>query len=59
MAKYTVRKGKRYLATISLSWFKPVATNEMVAAKLENAGFTEVEVNGSGRDQARHRLLAQ
>jgi hypothetical protein len=29
----------------------------MVAAKLEDAGFTNVEVEGIGRDQARHRLL--
>jgi hypothetical protein len=49
MATYTVHKGKWYLARISLSGFNRFATNGMVAAKLENAGFTHVEVQGSGR----------
>ena len=48
MAKYTVRKGKWYLARISLTGFNLFATNRMVAAKLESAGFIDVEVNGSG-----------
>lgn len=47
MAKYTVRKGKWYVARISLSGFNRFATNAMVAAKLENAGFTNVQVEGS------------
>ena len=47
MAKYTVRKGKWYVARISLSGFGRFAT--MVAAKLENAGFINVLVNGSGK----------
>ena len=46
MAKYTVRKGKWYVARISLSGFGRFATNRMVAAKLENAGFINVLVNG-------------
>ena len=48
MAKYTVRKGKWYVARISLSGFSRFATNRMVAAKLENAGFINVQVKGSG-----------
>lgn len=48
MVKYTVRKGKWYVARISLSGFNRFATNAMVAAKLENAGFTNVQVEGSG-----------
>ena len=48
MATYTVRKGKWYIARISLSGFNRFATNSMVAAKLEDAGFTNVEVEGSG-----------
>ncbi|HEU0018603.1 MAG TPA: hypothetical protein VFQ31_09660 [Methyloceanibacter sp.] len=48
MAKYTVRKGKWYVARISLFGFNRFATNAMVAAKLENAGFTNVQVEGSG-----------
>ena len=48
MAAYTVRKGKWYIARISLSGFNRFATNSIVAAKLEDAGFTNVEVEGSG-----------
>ena len=48
MATYTVRKGKWYTARISLSGFNRFATNGMVAAKLEDAGFTNVAVEGSG-----------
>ena len=48
IAKYTVRKGKWYVARISLSGLSRFATNRMVAAKLENAGFINVLVNGSG-----------
>ena len=48
MATYTVRKGKWYIARISLSGFNRFATNSMVAAKLEDAGFINVEVDGSG-----------
>ena len=48
MATYTVRNGKWYLARISLTGFNRFATNRMVAAKLESAGFIDVEVNGSG-----------
>jgi hypothetical protein len=48
MATYTVRKGKWYLARISLTGFNRFATNRMVAAKLENSGFIDVQVNGSG-----------
>lgn len=49
MATYTVRKGKWYIARISLAGFNRFAMNHMVAAKLENAGFTDVRVEGSGR----------
>jgi len=48
MAIYTVRKGKWYIARISLSGFNRFATNRMVAAKLQDAGFTNVQVEGSG-----------
>jgi hypothetical protein len=48
MATYTVRKGKWYVARISLSGFNRFATNSMVAATLEDAGFTNVDVEGSG-----------
>lgn len=51
MAKYTVRKGKRYRATIRLGLFKSVASNEQVADQFRAAGFTEVIVSGSGRER--------
>jgi hypothetical protein len=48
MAEYTVRKGKWYIARIALSGFNRFATNGMVAARLEDAGFIDVRVEGSG-----------
>ena len=51
MANYTVRKGKRYRATIRLGLFKSVASNEQVADQFRAAGFTEVSVSGSGRER--------
>jgi hypothetical protein len=49
MAIYTVRKGRRYQATITLGLLQSVASNDMVADKFRDAGFLEVEVTGSGR----------
>jgi hypothetical protein len=49
MAVYTVRKGKRYQATITLGLLQSVASNDMVADRFREAGFVEVEVTGSGR----------
>jgi hypothetical protein len=49
MAIYTVRKGKRYQATITLGLLQSVASNDMVADRFREAGFVEVEVTGSGR----------
>ena len=51
MANYTVRKGKRYRATIRLGLFKSVASNEQVADQFRAAGFTAVSVSGSGRER--------
>jgi hypothetical protein len=48
MAEYTVRKGKWYIARISLSGLNRFAPNSTVAARLEDAGFTNVRVEGSG-----------
>lgn len=45
----TVRQGKRYRATVVLSWGESlVATNAMIKEQLVDAGFTEVTVSGSG-----------
>ena len=51
MPKFTVHKGKRYRAAISLAWLEPFAGNDMVAQQIADAGFTEVEVKGEGRER--------
>ena len=51
MANFTVQKGKRYQARIRLGLFTSVASNEEVADKFREAGFTEVSVSGSGRER--------
>jgi hypothetical protein len=52
MPVYTVRQGRRYQADIVLGFLERLAGNETVAGKFRDAGFTEVEISGSGR----HRL---
>lgn len=49
MPRFTVQKGKRYRARISLGLLQSVASNEMVADKFREVGFTDVTVTGSGR----------
>ena len=48
MARFTVRQGRRYRATISLGLIERMAGNDLIAARLEDAGFNEVHVTGSG-----------
>ena len=48
MASFTLRKGARYRATVSLGLMERLASNDMIAAKLQEAGFDDVSVAGSG-----------
>jgi hypothetical protein len=56
MATYTVRKGRRYRATIALGLLQSVASNDMIADRFREAGFADVEVKGSGRTRSGHAL---
>lgn len=49
MTDYRLEKGARYQATINLGVLQSIASNEMVADKLREAGFEDVSVSGSGR----------
>jgi hypothetical protein len=51
MGRFTVKQGRRYQANIRLGLVQSWAGNETVAGKFEEAGFTEVEVTGSGRNR--------
>ena len=42
MATFTVRQGKRYRATVTLGGIERWASNEMIASRLRDAGFSEV-----------------
>jgi hypothetical protein len=46
--RFTVRRNRLYHATVKLSAFERWATNGMIATKLRQFGFTEIEVRGSG-----------
>jgi hypothetical protein len=48
MAAFTVRRGRRYRATITLGLIERWADNETIAEKLRAAGFSEVNVTGTG-----------
>ena len=46
--KFTVHKGKRYKATVTLTGFEQFASNGMVADRITKLGFSDVAVTGSG-----------
>ena len=48
MGTFTVRRGKRYRASISLGLLESLAGNELIADRLRAAGFVDVSVNGAG-----------
>ena len=58
MATYTVRKGRRYRATIALGLLQSVASNDMIADRFREAGFADVEMKGLGRTRSGHALMA-
>lgn len=43
--------GKKYSAVIKLGMVEQFATNEMIAQKLREAGFTNVDVRGTGSER--------
>lgn len=45
---FTLQKGKRYKTTITLGFVERLASNDVIADKFRDAGFTEVEVKGEG-----------
>jgi hypothetical protein len=47
----TVHQGKRYQAKIRLGMFEQVASNGTLKERFEGAGFSEVTVQGEGRDR--------
>ena len=47
-ASFTVRHGRRYRATVVLNGFEQFAGNNLIADKLTQVGFINVEVTGSG-----------
>lgn len=50
MGEFTVQRGRRYRAGISLGWAESlVASSDMIKQKLEEHGFADVTVTGSGR----------
>lgn len=48
MADFTLTRGNRYRATLTLGWLEQLAGNDMIAAELMRAGFTDVSVEGAG-----------
>ena len=56
MKLYTVRQGRRYRARIELGLFEQVASNDMIAERLREAGFAEVNVTGDGRTREAEAL---
>jgi hypothetical protein len=56
MATFTVRQGKRYRANISLGFIERWASNETIAGKLREAGFSEITVTGSGGSRTAEAL---
>ena len=48
MGNFTVKRGRRYRATVSLGLLESLAGNDMIAGRLRAAGFSEISIKGSG-----------
>ena len=48
---FTIRRGRRYKATISLGFLQSFASNEAIGDKFRTLGFTEVAVTGEGENR--------
>jgi hypothetical protein len=53
---FTVHRGKRYRATILLNWIERLASNEIVAQKFRDLGFSDVRVSGQGGTRSAQAL---
>ena len=58
MATFTVQQGKRYRATITLGGIERWASNEMIAGRLRDAGFSDVAVTGLGNTRVAEAVWA-
>ena len=58
LPKFTVKRGRRYQATLSLGLLESFASNDMVADRLRAAGFSEVDVEGTGASRSAQALWA-
>jgi hypothetical protein len=45
---FTLQRGKRYRSVVTLGFVERLASNEVVADKFREAGFTDVSVSGEG-----------
>jgi hypothetical protein len=48
MPKLTVHKGRRYQAQISLSFLQKFVSNDKIARRFTESGFSEVVISGRG-----------
>lgn len=51
MTKQIVQQGRRYRAQLSLGFIERLASNDMVAQRFIDLGFTEVVVTGEGAER--------
>jgi hypothetical protein len=59
MASFTLTHGQRYKAMLTLGWLESFASNDMIAGELAKAGFTGIEVEGSGENRVAHGVWSR